>query len=424
MAIQLRSAANTTFPLETINNALGTGAFPVIIPTQKPSPSIPDGSLVSNLVIFDPYFRNSAANNWNLDIQRQLPANTVLDVAYVGSMGVHVWGNRDGNPPDPGLVQQLVQFCSNPGNAYGCTAVGTQPQPATVSSANLYEGKELGVLPFDAVNNNALFQPGYQINEFNSIYHGLQTKITHRMTHGFQLQGAYTWSHSIDNGVDPLGGAVGGHTFPRNSRDLAENRGNSDFDIRHVAVINYIWEVPLGRGKSYLGHGLAGKLFEGMQLSGITTIQSGHPFQVRGTEDTQRTGINAWASVSGDPFAPGNSPGVGLGKIYITNPGAFENPAWGFQANTARNQFYGPGFWDFDLAFSKKTRISERFELETRFEGYNIFNHPRFLNPGTDTANVGNLIGNPLFGVITNTYTQPDGTTSARQMQVAMRLSF
>ncbi len=161
-----------------------------------------------------------------------------------------------------------------------------------------------------------------------------------------------------------------------------------------------------------------------MQFSGITTIQSGHPFQVRGTEDTQRTGINAWASVVGDPFAPGVSPGAGLGKVYITNPSAFVNPPWGFEANTGRNQFYGPGFWDFDLAFSKKIKFSERFNLETRVEGYNIFNHPHFLNPGTDGSNVGNLIYNPLFGVITNTATQPDGTTSARQLQVAMRLTF
>jgi hypothetical protein len=62
--------------------------------------------------------------------------------------------------------------------------------------------------------------------------------------------------------------------------------------------------------------------------------------------------------------------------------------------------------------------------LELRFEGYNIFNHPHFLNPGTDGAGVGNLIGNPLFGVITQTATQEDGTTSARQIQVALKLNF
>jgi hypothetical protein len=276
--------------------------------------------------------------------------------------------------------------------------------------------------------NNALFQPDYQMDEFNSMYHGLQTKFTHRMSHGLQIQGAYTWSHAIDNSVDPLGAAVGAHSFPRNSRDLAQGYGNSDNDTRHVAVFNYIWELPLGRGKSYLSGGVLGKVLEGMQFSGITTIQSGHPFQVRGTEDTQRTGINAWASQVGDPFGPPPSascaPTPGLGKIYVTNQCAFVNPPWGSAGSTGRNEFYGPGFWNFDMAFAKKMKLTERFGLELRFEGYNVFNHPHFLNPGTDGAGVGNLIQNPLFGVLTNTYTEPDGTTSARQIQVALKLSF
>ena len=68
--------------------------------------------------------------------------------------------------------------------------------------------------------------------------------------------------------------------------------------------------------------------------------------------------------------------------------------------------------------------LSERFQLELRFEGYNIFNHPHFLNPGTDSADVGNLVGSSLFGIVASTYTEPDGTTSARQIQVALKLSF
>jgi hypothetical protein len=77
---------------------------------------------------------------------------------------------------------------------------------------------------------------------------------------------------------------------------------------------------------------------------------------------------------------------------------------------------------DFGLVFAKK--ITERVGEELRFESYNIFNHPHFLNPGTDAGNIGNLINSGLFGVITNTYAQPDGTTSARQMQVALKLTF
>jgi Carboxypeptidase regulatory-like domain/TonB-dependent Receptor Plug Domain len=414
---------------ETINNAFGSGTFPGctggVPPCQQPpvqpvSPSIADQSLVSGIVVFDTHFPNAASNNWNLDIQRQLPGNNVIDIAYVGAMGVHIYGQRDGNPPDPNLVAQLVAYCSV-ANVYGCT-------PETVSGALLYEGFEFGELPFDAVNNNALFQPDYQINEYNSIYHGLQTKFTHRMSHGLQFQAAYTWSHALDDSVDPLTPAVGAHTFPRNSRDLAQNYGNSDNDTRNVAVINYIWELPFGRGKGYLNHGVAGRVMEGFELDGIFSAQTGHPFQVRGTLDTQRTGIAAWGYQVGNPF--GSGAGCGLtptpnsGYAYIPNECAFTNPPFGFASNNERNQWYGPGFWDWDVTLAKRMTITERVRAELRFEGYNILNHPHFLNPGTDAAGIGNLIGQSQFGVITNTYTQPDGTTSARQIQVALKIKF
>ena len=292
----------------------------------------------------------------------------------------------------------------------------------------LYEGFEFGDLPFDAVNNNALFQPDYQINEFNSIYHGLQSKFTHRMSHGLQFQAAYTWSHALDDSVDPLTPAVGAHTFPRNSRDLSQNYGNSDNDTRHVAVINYIWELPFGRGKSYLNHGAAGRIMEGFELDGIFTAQTGHPFQVRGTLDTQRTGIAAWGYQVGNPFGSGAgcglTPAPNSGYAYIPNECAFTNPPFGSASNNERNQWYGPGFWDWDVTLAKRMSITERVKAELRFEGYNILNHPHFLNPGTDAAGNGNLIGQSQFGVITSTYTQPDGTTSARQIQVALKIVF
>jgi hypothetical protein len=417
-------ASFSSFAFDTLNGLFGTGEFPGQVPTQTASASIPDGSAVSE-VVFSTHFPNAASNNWNLNIQRELPGNNVIDVGYVGAMGVHVYGQRDGNPPDPALVQQLVTYCSDPTNAFGCT-------PNTVSGISLYIGatpsQGIDDLPFNAVSNNALLQPFYQIDEFNSIYHGLQTKFTHRMSHGLQLQAAYTWSHALDNSVDPLTPAVGARTFPRNSRNLAQSRGNSDNDIRHVAVINYIWDLPFGRGKSYLSQGTIGRLMEGFEFSGIFSAQTGHPFNVRGTRDTQRTGISAWGYQVGDPFGSGAgcglSPAPGSGFQYITNQCAFTNPPMGFPSNNQRNKFFGPGFWDWDVTVGKRMRITEKVNAELRFEGYNILNHPHFLNPGTDASGVGNLINQGQFGVITGTATQPDGTTSARQIQVALKLNF
>ena len=430
-------ASYTNFPFETLNNAFGTGAFPPQVPTQVPSASIADGSAVGGIVIFDPHFPNAASNSWNLDIQRQLVGNNVLDVAYVGAMGVHVYGQRDGNPPNPALVAQLVAFCSNPNNSFTLPGVtgNLSCTPTDVSSTSLYIGatpsQGFDDLPFNAVSNNALLQPDYQINEYNSIYHGLQTKFVHRMSHGLQFQAAYTWSHALDNSVDPLTPAVGAHTFPRNSLALSQNYGNSDNDTRHVLVLNYIYELPIGRGKGYLNHGMVGRIMEGFEFDGIFTAQTGHPFQVRGTEDTQRTGIAAWGYQVGDPFGPPAGSGCSAGPFppgggfaYISNQCAFTNPPFGQASNNERNQFYGPGFWDWDVTLAKRMSLTERVKAELRFEGYNILNHPHFLNPGTDAAGLGNLIGQPQFGVITSTYTQPDGTTSARQIQVALKILF
>jgi Carboxypeptidase regulatory-like domain len=437
------------FPFETVNNAFGSGAFPVSAPPTSPSPTVLDfdpfkigvGAIAP--VVFDTHFRNAASNNWNFGIQRELPGNNVIDVAYVASEGHHIPRQRDGNPPDPALVQQLVAFCSTPGNSFDnkfTEAFLGGPgscSPRDVSSTNLYIGEQIAALPFNAVAHNALFQPFYQVSVANSIYNSLQAKFTHRFNHGLQAQASYTWAHGIDDGADPLAPAAGNRTFPRNSRNLSQDRGNSDYDIRHVAVINYIWEMPIGRGKQFLSSGVAGKVFEGMQLSGITTVQTGHPFEIRSTHDSQRTGISAWGDLTGqDPFAapadPSCAPDPSSGKPFFKNgfstqgaTCAFAQPAIGSgPGNIGRNQFYGPGLVSFDMEFAKKAKLTEKIGLEFKVEGYNIFNHPHFTNPGADPANAGNLLPSGLFGVITSTVIRSDGTTSARQLQAALKLSF
>jgi carboxypeptidase family protein len=411
------------FPFETINDAFGSGLFPAIVPNTTPSPTIPDYDPVTGVgalapVLFDTHFRNPVSNNWNFGIQRELPGNNTLDLSYVGSKGTHIYRAVDGNPPDPNLVNQLVAFCSDPTNAFGCT-------PATVSSTALYIGAQQGSLPFNAVAHNALLQPVFNRSVGNSLYNALQAKFTRRLTHGLQLQASYTWAHGIDDSPDPIDPAQGNRTFPRNSRNLAQDRGNSDNDIRHVAVINYIWEVPLGRGKAYLNSGFVGKLFEGIQFSGITSWQTGHPFEIRGRRDSQRTGIAGWADQVGDPYAPGQNddPAVNGGsKVLFSNPDAFQNAPFGRAGSVGRNEFYGPHFANFDLVFAKNIRITEKFGAELRVEGFNIFNHPNFSNPD---ATLGNQIGNlGAFGLLTSTVGRPDATTSARQMQVALKLSF
>jgi hypothetical protein len=429
----------STNPFDSITNFFSgpvDPAVPPVVPNTTPSTSIPefDGT-VGGLapVLFDTHFRNPSSNNWNFGIQREIPGNMTVDLGYIGSKGIHVFRAVDGNPPDPNLVAQLVAFCSDPNNSFlnffgnpsSCT-------PSQVSGFNLYEGFQSNrtPLPFNAVAHNALIQPVYTRAVANSIYNGLQVKVTRRLTHGLQLQGSYTYAHTIDDSPDPIDPAQGARTFPRNSRNLAQDRGNSDNDIRHVAVISYVWEVPLGKGKGNLNTGVVGRIFEGMQFSGVTTAQTGHPFEIRGRVDSQRTGISSWGNLVGDPHAPGQNddPAINGGeKVIFSNPAAFQNPPInGLAGSIGRNQFFGPGYVNFDLAFSKNIKVTERINAQLRFEGYNIFNHPNFLNPGDITASsLGNQIGNVgAFGLSDATVGRPDGTTSARQMQVALKVSF
>jgi hypothetical protein len=423
------------FPFDTINGAFGFGTFALPnVPETTPSAIINDGDALGP-ILFDTHFRNSSTNSWNLGIQHELPGNNTVDVSYIGSKGTHIYRSMDGNPPDPNLVNQLVAFCSNPSNSFTNpnTGLPTSCTPATVTKSDLYLGAEFGDLPFNAVAHNALFQPVYNRSIGNSLYNAFQTKFTHRLRHGLQAQLSYTWAHAIDDSGDPIDPASGNRSFPRNSRNLAAERSNSDNDIRHVAVISYLWEVPLGRGKAYLSDGVVGKILEGMQFSGITTVQSGHPFDVFSTTDMERTGLSGRADLVGDPYAPGSNTQATAGgnKVWFSNPDAFSlrqdanlGPLFVGPGSVGRNRFYGPGYVNFDLVFGKRIRITERFNAELRIEGYNIFNHPQFTNPGSDPNANGNLVGSPIFGLITSTVTRPDATTSARQMQVGLKLNF
>ena len=416
------------FPFDVI------GDLPPVVPNSQPQP--PSSSIADETgaepVVFNTTFRNLASNNWNFDIQRELPGNNVIDVAYVGNESHHLYRQIDGDPPDPSRVASLVAFCSNPANTFSNVFTGGQPAsctPATVTKTNLYFGYEFGALPYNAVLNNAMFQPFYQVSVGNGIYHGLQTKFTHRVKYGLQLQAAYTWAHSIDNAPDPLVPAAGNRTFPRNSLNLNEERGNSDYDIRQRFVLNYIYEMPFGKGKGFLNNGVIGKIFEGWQFSGIATVQTGHPFDIFSSTDMERTGLSGRADlVQGqDPYGPGSitqagNPGE---KIWFSNPAAFSDradanggPLYTGPGSTGRNNFYGPKYVDFDMAWEKNTKFGERVNAQLRVECFNIFNHPEFVNPGNLTTD------SSTFGLITGTLTQPDGTTTARQMQVAIKVSF
>ena len=366
--------------------------------------------------IIDPDLRMPYSQGWNFGVQRELPARLLMEINYVGSRGTRLLRLVDGNPPQPFLVAELEAFCSptNPANNGFNTPTGRCTQ-STLQFNNLWFGRETGSLPFDAVNNNAFLHTEFFNNAASSIYHALQANITKRTSSGFTFQAAYTWAHAIDNSSDPLTPAVGDQEFPRNSLDLAAERGNSDFDVRQRLSLNYLWAIPLGRGHQHLSEGFSEKMLGGWEVSGVTTFSSGLPFDILTAADTAHTG---------QPQRPDYNPAAAPMSINMRrtqtgpNLGLFSDAPFGSAGNLGRNHFYGPGVNNWDIVLRKTLNLSERINLQFRCETYNVFNRVQFAQPGTVTSNPG------TFGQSTAEVKRPDLTTGARQIQLGMKVSF
>jgi hypothetical protein len=213
---------------------------------------------------------------------------------------------------------------------------------------------------------------------------------------------------------------AGQGSFPVNSRDPnLFFRGNSDNDIRHRGVVDFSYETPLGPGKKFLNHGLLGTAFGGIAISGIVSAQTGHPYSVFTSFDNGRNGVSAfgWPDVVGNLHNPG--PRIQSGGVVTgVNVNAFSQSFLPHIGDSGRNQYYGPHAIDTDLTLMKNVRVNERFQMQIRSEFFNLFNHPQFQQPGNVVDQPGN------FGLSTATIIRSDGTTSARQIQLALKLIF
>lgn len=239
--------------------------------------------------------------------------------------------------------------------------------------------------------------------------------ITKRFSHGFAIQGAYTYSHSIDNASDPLVPGAGNQSFPRDSLDLGPERGNSDFDVRHRLVMNYSWLLPFGRGTKRWADGARGRVLEGWNLSGITVFSSGLPYDVFTNVDTQHTGFAARPDYNPKAtVTPSSLPRTQTGPLV----GYFSDPAFGSPGNIGRNVFRGPGINNTDFVTTKLISMTERMKVDLRFEFYNLFNRVQFNQPD-------NMIADGAgFGQSTSELVRPDFTTGARQIQLGLKLTF
>ncbi len=428
-----------------VNNAfINNGPTTAIQISNVPLPTTLNPAPAATLQQFAFAFPQTVTRNfhvpyvqqWNFGIQHQLGAGLTLELNYVGNKANRLYRIIDGNPPNNALVAKLRAYCSdptfdnnnpqpNPNNPFGCIDnPNALPQYETVQGQNLYIGADLAlltggavpnVLPFDAVQNAAAAHANTSASLANSNSHALQATLSKQLRHGMSFQANYTWAHSIDDASDGFRFQQGQFPFPANTGFLNREKGNSSFDVRHRAVINYYAELPFGRGKSHLSTGFAGRALEGWSWSGIATLQTGFPFEIfESGVDSDGTGAQQRASYAANPTNIPFQPGL---PVTGPNAGLFTFPLFGGPGTVRRNSFYGPGFKGWDMVVAKNTKLSERMSLEFRSEFYNVLNHPNFQQPDQ-------FINDATFGESTAQVGRPDGTTGARQLQFAMKLKF
>ena len=364
---------------------------------------------------------------WNFDVQRQLPAGFFADVAYAGSHGVHLpqFEPNINQIPDSFVTQAAAEFAAG----QPVTIAQPIPNPMALTSPNATIGGPTIVA--GQLNRPYPQYTGLTLAGFgccSSSYHSLQATVTRRFQGGGTLLVAYTNAKLLSN-TDTLtswleNGTTGGVGQVQDWNNLKGERSLSSQDVSQRLVISYVLDLPFGRGKRFLGgvSGVTSKIVSGWGIDGVTTFQRGFPLKI------------TWAG-SGTPLAKANlgvanirpnvvpgcdksTHGSGLnGKLdQWFNVNCFAAPPdWGFGSESrVDSSLRSDGAKNFDFAIFKKTSFGERMGLEFRTEFFNLFNHAQFGFPGTSFV-AGNANG---FGKVTSQLNNP------RLIQFALKFVF
>jgi len=223
-----------------------------------------------------------------------------------------------------------------------------------------------------------------------------------RFNRGLTANANYTWSHAIG---DVQGFSQGGlFTSAIPSQTATLERGNSDFDVRHRFALMLNYELPFGKSLN----GWTSGVLKGWQLNAIDVWQTGFPFSVVNASPRSGTGVGS--------DRPNMTASAQLDNPTVQrffNTAVFQPQALGTIGSEARDAVYGPHFRHFDLSLFKVFRVTERLQMETRAESFNLTNTPNFAQPNA-------TLGTASFGTISSTRT---GSTP-RQLQFALKLMF
>jgi hypothetical protein len=303
--------------------------------------------------------------SWNFTIERKLPQDVVLSVAYVGTQSTHLLADRDINTGTPGggaASQPYYQL-------FGRT-----------TSTNMWDGY------------------------LSSNYHSLQTAFHKQMSKGLLLKGSYTWSKAIDM-TDDDGWASVGWNSPE---VFHRNRAASGFDRTHIFNVGWVYELPFGKNGMFFKSGIASKVFGGWNVNGVMASYTGTPLTVSAPDTSLNDPGNSQTAnqVLGTVSYPH---GVGSNATWF-NTAAFAPVTTVAFGSSGRNIIRGPGTWNTDLMINRKFKITERIDTDFRAEFYNLPNTSHFGNPNTDVSSAS-------FGQISS-------SSGERQIRFGLRLGF
>jgi hypothetical protein len=310
--------------------------------------------------VINKQFKNPYVESWNFAVQRALPQNFSLDVAYVANHGV------------------------DQANNYNLNASTTLGGDVASQPLNILFGRKSGT--------------NFRYTGFNSAYESLQVKLNRRFSNGLQIITTYTWGKAEGYGSDD-GGGIGGIEYYINGR-----RGwrRLSFDQRQSFTMGYVYDLPFGKGKRLANSNQFAKaVLGGWQMNGVLTMRTGTPLNFGGNTGVLKAPGNSNTLNyfgSGIPILKGNglsAPWFGptiCSATITTN--CFAQPGNLQFGNLSPNVISGPGSWSMDLSVFRSFKIAERLTLQLRGESFSVVNTPQWNNPDTN-------IGNTTFGYIT-----------------------
>lgn len=410
---------------------------------------------------FDPYLKTPYSLVYSVDMQRELPGSTQLELGWVGRYAHRLVNLVDANqlvdfnvPADGQTLFNGIAALEKDSRLAGASPSDTiTPQPILEDPSvcgpgcsqfiysNFFNALLVGGLGnvVNAMDTNAVtgapfgFSPGiglapqfsenlYMTNKGWSEYNGLLLTLRKRFTNNLQGDFNYTYSHSLDNfsvianNIGNLAGTT--DAVDCDARSGAVCRGNSEFDLTHIINADLVYNLPFGRGQRF-GSDVSKWVNEaigGWEFTDITTWHTGFPFNAFTGAQTTSLLDDSLGIYDGNKSALS----VNIHKDANGNIQMFGNPAAAAAAFSYptgqqvgnRNVIRGPRFSNWDMALVKNFDLgSERYRLQLRMEAYNVFNHANFAIPN-------NGFGSPLFGVISTTVGDP------REMQFALRFDF